>query len=490
MNTTNLIISAFPIMFPVVPAGWLPVLAEPGCPEPPGDVERSSAERAVCGIGDLGSWVTDLPTRVWHAASSGWPWLLTAVLVVLVFTLAVRVAHRAAWWRAVAGGYWMRVIPPRQVDPAHAEDGWRLLAGLARLARKGWWRPANPPLAFEIHHDGDGRLTAGVWLPGWVPPEAVTDELARVWPGAVLDRTDPPTLPERGHHGGSRVAGARLRADRPDSGFLVDDPRMSTTSARGVFGGDRLRAVFDALGKPDGPALLQVLVRPAPAGRLAALDRASRYPAKPGRKPAAVVLDGVTALLSGAVRLLLDAITELVSTGRPTASHHRHSSGGDGSRRPDPVQAKAMRQAAEKLANGPHVIATVRLGVSRSDRGFARAAARSIGYGFRTVARHLFPVRMRRAAVLLEQRRATAGEWLLLSTAELAVLAHLPGDPAGQGFEVTALHRPWPRGASRADPEPPTRDGSGWTGAGWTAEADPDDATDNHDKDEPPQEAA
>src|SRR5207245_2642818 len=124
----------------------------------------------------------------------------------------------------------------------------------------------KPPLAFEVCQR-EGRLTAGLWLPGWVPPAAVTDELERMWPGAVLDRTDPPTLTPQHDGGGWRVAGVRLRADRPDTGYLVDDTRMTGTPARGASGGDRLRAVFDALGKPDGPAMLQVLVRPAPGRR-------------------------------------------------------------------------------------------------------------------------------------------------------------------------------------------------------------------------------
>jgi len=496
-------------LLPIVPAGWLPVLHGPGCPDGPGEAAPSPAQRAVCGIGDL-SWVTGLPARAWHWVVTGWPWLIAAAAVVLVLALAARVAHRAAWRRAAARGSWVRGMTPRGVDPAHAEDGWRLLAGLARLARKGWWRLAKPPLAFEVYQH-EGRLTAGLWLPAWVPITTVTDEVRRVWPGAALDRTDPPTLtPHDDDGGGWRVAGVRLRADRPDTGPLVDDTRMTGTPARGAFGRDRLQAVFDALGKPDGPALLQVLVRPAPGARLTVLDRASRYPATPRKKPSMVVLDGVTALLLGAARLVLDLITELASTGRRSRGHHRHgnSYGGDGSRRVDPVESKAIREAAEKLANGPHVIATVRVGAARPGGGFARAAARSIGYGFRTAARHLFPVRMRFAATLLDQRRAHPGEWLLLSTAELAVLAHLPADPALHGFDTTALHRRWPGGASRADPERPTRWGPGWTRTGWTTltdpgaeDGDPDDHdtnnhdtnnhdTNNHDEDGPPLEVA
>lgn len=462
----------FPILPPVVPVGWLPVPAGPGCPDP-GQRGRSPGERAVCEVADVNAWIAGLPARLWHAAVSGWPWLLAAVLVILLLAVATRTVHRVAWRRAVAGGYWVRVVPPRQVDPGHAEDGWRLLAGLARLARRGWWRPAKPPLAFEVYQQA-GRLTAGLWLPGWVPNGAVTDEAARVWPGARLERTNPPTLRSHDDGGGWRVAGAWLRAARPETGFLVDDTRLGTP-ARGAFEADRLQAVFDALGKPDGPALLQVLVRPAPAGRLTGLDRASRYPAHPRRRASAVLLDGVAALLRGAVRFVLDLITELVSTGRSTVSRPRGGLGvGDGSRRVDPVQAKAMREAAEKLAGGPHVLATIRVGTARLGLGFARTAAHSISYGFRTEARYLFPSRLRRAGVLLDQRRAQAGQWLLLSTAELAVLAHLPADPARHGFEVTALHRPWPGGASRADPERPTRHTAGWTRDGWSSTTEPD----------------
>jgi hypothetical protein len=491
----NTILSLFPILSPVVPLGWLPVLAEPGCP----DGGRSPAERVVCGVAGWSAWVAGLSGRLWQAAVSGWLWLLAAVVVVLLLVLVVRVAHRAAWRRAVAGGYWVRVVPPRQVDPGHAEDGWRLLAGLACAARRGWWRPAKPPLAFEVYQQG-GRLTAGLWLPRWVPYPAVTAEAARVWPGARLDRTAPPTLTpyRRDRRGGWRVAGVRLRAARPDTGFLVDDTRTGTPG-RGAFGADRLQAVYDALGKPDGPALLQVLVRPAPAGRLTALDRASRYPTRPRRNLSAVVLDGVAGLLLDAVRFVLDLITELVSTGRSTGRpRHSPSAGGDRSRRVDPVQGKAMREAAEKLAGGPHVLATVRVGAARPGLGFARAAASSIGYGFRTVARYLFPAQLGRASMLLEQRRARSGQWLLLSTAELAVLAHLPADPARHGFEVTALHRPWPGGASHADPEQPTHQAAGWTRDGWTGTTDPDgDPGEHHplvdgssaDDDPPPMEA-
>jgi len=77
-------------------------------------------------------------------------------------------------------------------------------------------------------------------------------------------------------------------------------------------------------------------------------------------------------------------------------------------------------------------------------------------------------VALRRPAVRLSRRRAGAAEWVLLTARELGVLAHLPPDPALYGFDTAALHRPYPGGVSRADPEHRTGRGSGWTRHGWT----------------------
>jgi hypothetical protein len=83
------------------------------------------------------------------------------------------------------------------------------------LARRGA-HLARPQLAFEIVHTGH-EMKVGLWLPGWVPVAAVTDELGRVWPGATVERHHPPHL---GGRDGWRVAGYRLavgdlRADHP-----------------------------------------------------------------------------------------------------------------------------------------------------------------------------------------------------------------------------------------------------------------------------------
>lgn len=413
-------------------------------------------------------WVGDPAVAGVYLATIGWFRLLLAAAVVTALVVVVRVLRRWWWRRAVAGGFWVRIIPPRAVDIGRAGAGWRLLVGLARLARRGV-HLARPPLAFEMVRTGRA-LTVGLWLPGWVPFSAVAEEAARVWPGARVERDRPPRL---GGRDGWRVSGFRLAASRPDVGPLVDDTRLTSTPARGVATPpDVLGAVLAALGRSNGPAMVQVLVRPATARRVGELARAARFPAKPRVSLGVRVARGVLTLLVGAVRLVLSAVFELVTPTRTTYSG-RAGYGSDRYEpaRPDPLEREAMRAAGVKLAAGPHVLASIRTGAAGRDRASAAAAARSVAGGFATVARHLRPVRMWRAGRVLDTRWARRDEWLLLTTDELAVLAHLPADPARYGLATAALHRPHPVQARRVAPERATSTGAGWTRTGWTTPA-------------------
>jgi hypothetical protein len=381
-----------------------------------------------------------------------WPWLLAVAVAVMALVTAAWVAYRVAWRRAVAGGYWVQVTPPRVVDTARAGHVWRLLAGLARRAGAGR-RVVRPPLAFEVYAAG-GRLVAGLWLPGWVPWRAVVAEVGRAWPGAAVERRDPPGLPASWP-----VAGFGLRAVRSDTGPLTDDVRLPSKPAAGLGSdGDPLEPVLSALGSPDGPALLQVLVRPAPARAIRALRHAARHPVtrpRGGSGPAAVAL--------AAVRLLLDAVTELLSTGRPATGRgelHRPAA--------DPLAAAVMREAAGKLDARPHLVAAIRVGAGRSRRSIAVSDAEAITGGYVYASGVLMPVRIRRAAVVLGERRVRRQEWLLCTAAELGVLAHLPLDPARHAFDTAALQRRPPATARRAAPERVTGRAPGWADTGWT----------------------
>ena len=448
-----------------------PLVTADGCPTRAADRGTDPVTRLGCTVSGAGDWLTGAPGRLAHWAALWWPCLLAGALVVLVLVLAARHGHRRAWRRAVRRGYWVQLTPPRVLDPVQAGNVWRLLAGLARRARTGY-RVARPPLAFEVYASG-GQLIAGLWLPRWVPLAVVLDEAARAWPGVRAERRTPPVVagsPEW------RVAGYRLAATGSDLVPLTDDPRPAGRGLRGAADGDPLRPVLAALARPDGPAVLQVLARPATGKRLAALGHAARY-GPTVRKPAGRRLaDGFAAVVFGAARLLLDLITELISSGPPRSTR---SSGGAEVRRPAGLLAtRAMRDAAGKLADGPHLLATVRVGVARSDTGFAVTAARSLADGFATASRRLRPVRLRRASVRLADRWAGRGDWLLCTAAELGVLAHLPADPARYGFDTAALTRTPPPTARRARPEHESERGPGWTRRGWT---DPPDDTDTDD---------
>jgi hypothetical protein len=448
-----------------------PELVSAGCPEPPAGTERDPATRLGCAVSGVGDWLSTAPGRLVDLAAQWWPLLLAGVLVVLAVVLAVRAGYRRLWRREVRAGYWVRLTPPRVLDVAQAADVWRLLAGLARRARTGR-HLTRPPLAFEVYGDGAGQLVAGLWLPRWVPLATVTAEAERAWPGVRVEPTAPPLVADGD---GWRVAGCRLAATGSDLVPLTDDP--PTGGRRPVRGpgtdGDPLRPVLAALARRDGPAVLQVLARPASGRRLAALGHAARYGVKARKRASVRAVDALSAVLSGALRLLLDLITDLVSTGRSASSSYTNRGGGAERHRPaDPVAARAMREAAGKLADGPHLLATLRVAVARTDAGFAATAARSLADGFITASTALAPVRLRRAAVKLADRWAGRGDWLLLSATELGVLAHLPADPARYGFDTAALHRAHPTTARRATPERGSPRGPGWTRRGWTHPTD------------------
>ncbi|GIE99491.1 hypothetical protein [Paractinoplanes rishiriensis] len=441
-----------------------------GCPTRAADSGTDPVTRLGCTVSGAGDWLTLVPGRLAHWAAVSWPWLLASALVVLVATLAVRAVYRRAWRRAVRRGYWVQLTPPRVLDPLQSGNVWRLLAGLARRARAGQ-RLARPPLAFEVYASG-GHLIAGLWLPRWVPLAVVLDEVARAWPGVRAQRRTPPVVAASEQW---RVAGYRLAATGSDLVPLTDDPRPAGRRVGGTADSDPLRPVLAALGRPDGPAVLQVLARPATGKRLAALGHAARYGPTVRKTAGRRLADGFAAVVLGAARLLLDLITELISSGPARSTR---SNGGAQRQRPaDPLTTRAMRDAADKLADGPHLLATVRVGAARPDTGFAVTAARSLADGFVTASRRLRPVRLRRAAIRLADRWAGRGDWLLCTSAELGVLAHLPADPARYGFDTAALTRTPPTSARRAGPEHSSARGPGWTRHGWTdpPNSDPDD---------------
>jgi hypothetical protein len=418
-------------------------------------------------------WISDFPAHavwLWHrVAALWWPWLPLAVLAVVLGTVALRLARRAAWRRAVAGGYWLAVRPPRTVDPGRWAGVWALLRPLAVRAGGRGWRLARPPLGFEVY--GAGReLRVGLRLPGWIRPDAAEDIVTRAWPGAVVTVADPPAL-------SGAVAGVALTPDPscPDTGWLVEDTRPRAGTRRNGGTDAELGAVFAALGTPEAVTLLQVLIRPATSRRLRHLRMAGKRPVKPLRLGWQRGLDALLWIVERPLRLLV----AVFDWWRPSAAG---SSGTSRREPPTPEQRDAMSEARRKLAAGRHMLVSIRVGAGSARRPDASEAARSAGDSYAATAR-LRVVRLRRPAAVLAARWASASGWMLVTPAELGMLAHLPPDPGLYSFDTAALHRAHPGGVFHAPPERAGPTQPGWNRDRWTRP--PTTTATDHDGDPP-----
>ncbi len=272
----------------------------------------------------------------------------------------------------------------------------------------------------------------------------MADTAAQAWPGARITPDRPPGLPG----GGQKVAGYRLAAMVPESRWLARVDLLSAPSRGAGAGGEAgepLRAVLSALASARMPAVVQVLVRPAPRRRVRALRYAVRHAGAPAQ-PAGL----------RAVRAVLDLV-------QPVPARSPAGAGG----RVDPLAA-AAREAGGKVAARPELLAAIRVAAAGPRRAAAAGVARQVADGYVLATRALVPVRLRRARAALTGRRARRREWLLVTAAELGVLAHLPADPARYRFTTAALDRPHPHSAylAPAGPAPAGPDSSPHRGDG------------------------
>jgi hypothetical protein len=302
------------------------------------------------------------------------------------------------------GARLVTVLAPPEVDPAGGEALWR---NLHDLLRPRWRRllGGQPHLAFEYAWSADG-LVIRVWVPGAVPVRLVERAVEAAWPAA---RTE--TAPENEHAllpDGWPAAGGRLRLALPDWFPLRTD-----------HDADPLRALLGAasVDREGEAAAVQVLARPASFRAVARCRRAARE-LRAGR-PA-----------SRAARLL-DLVTP-GPTRRPL---------------PDPAVASEVRAVLDK-ASSPLWSVAVRFAVaSREDEPGAlrgRAHALAASFALHSGRNRLVRRRLRQPATALASRRSRRFD--LLSTPELASLAHLPLDRI-----VPALER----AGARAVPPPP-----------------------------------
>ena len=315
--------------------------------------------------------------------------------------VAVRARRRAA---LADGARVVTVLAPPEVDPSGGEALWR---NLHDLLRPRWRRllAGQPHLGFEYAWSSS-RLAVRMWVPGVVPPGLVERAVESAWPAArteVAAAAEHPPLPK-----GWPATGGRLRLALPGWYPLRTD-----------HDADPLRALLGAAA-PEGDgeaAVVQVLARPASYRSVARCRKAARE-LRAGRP-------------TSRWSRLLDLVTP-GATRRPV---------------PDPAVAAEVRAVLDK-ASSPLWSVAVRLAVASQDgrpgalRGRAHAVAAS--FALHSGRNRLVRRRLRRPADALASRHASRFD--LLSTPELAGLAHLPLDRI-----VPALER----AGARPVPPPP-----------------------------------
>lgn len=359
-------------------------------------------------------------------------WRLAVLAVVLAgvarAVVAVRRARTAAL--AVRRGTWVEVAPPPDATrPGDAERFWLGMAGLLRGRRRGWL----PHAGFELTWAG-GRLSLRLWVPALVSARAVSEIAEGAWPGAVarLVNADTAGLPAvvlaglGAHVAGGRVVVAGGRDWLPLRAGDGSDP------LRGLFGFGAYLSERDAV-------TVQVLARPARAGRLArARAGAAGRPGTAGGTAARTV----SRLALGA----LDAVESVTTAGGGARA-------GSGAAGRDGTEQALGRAAARKMADPPHWEAVIRYVAAvpcdgGDGDGWCPARARRLrdGLGARfaefSAEMGLHGARLRHPARVLARRRLRRG--FLVTTGELAGLAHLPYEPGRVPRLETAGARPVP----------------------------------------------
>ncbi|MFY7064695.1 type IV secretory system conjugative DNA transfer family protein [Nocardiopsis changdeensis] len=298
----------------------------------------------------------------------------------------------------------VEILPPPEATMEDAIAFWQHVMG---LLKPGWSRwLLQPHIALEIL-----ASTAGVrfqlWVPGTVPPGTVERAVTSAWPGAT-------TSTRQAAPGSSSLllgaysTGGRLRLGRAEVFPL-----------RTRFDADPYRPLLGAMGDlAEGEhAMVRITARPVTGLRAA---RA---------RQAAARLHGHTA----AAAQLIDALD-------PTLTGHR-------SRPPllpgtgDDVRAILNKASSSRLACGiTYILTTTHAGEEAKER--LRGLAHGVGSAFAAFtsgSNHLDRGYMFRTAWWAVHR--FLGHGLLLSTAELAAIAHLPTDISVPGL-VRAGARP------------------------------------------------
>jgi Type IV secretion-system coupling protein DNA-binding domain/TraM recognition site of TraD and TraG len=326
-----------------------------------------------------------------HALTQALPYLAALAGLALALTLALWLLRRQRARRLAEGARLVRIAVPPELDPQAADVLWKSLHDLLRppLARL---LQGQPHLAWEIAADRAGSAFR-LWIPRAIPPGLVERALLSAWPGASIHEDDATPTSD----GDGTLVCCELHLSEPHWRLLGRSE-----------GTDPLRLVLGQLAglEQDERALVQLLARPATSREQARLLSVARR-LRAGQP------------LARAQRLL-DLLGPAPATARRPST--------------DPTIAPEVREALAK-ASQPLFRALVRLAVLAPTAARARGRIHALCGAF---AAYEGSVGLRRRHLWngqhkLAQRRLGRGA-SLLSSSELAALAHLPEPQALPGL--------------------------------------------------------
>ncbi|GIG69317.1 helicase HerA domain-containing protein [Phytomonospora endophytica] len=333
--------------------------------------------------------------------STGFP--DTGGVLAAAVAVAALLAVVARWWarrlatRHCGVGTTLHIQAPPEVDPHSAEAFWRHITGLTVSSWRRLWG-GQPHVVFEYAWTG-AVFDIRAWVPDTVPAGQVADAIRAAWPAATVTTHTPGTPPLPAEE--VLLDAKALRLGTSDASALTCDHDT-----------DPLRPMLGAMTglHAHEHAVVQILARPAARARIHHLHSRDHH-----RRGLGIV----TAI----TELFLPARTATTPRGKPGASaspwertRQRHTS----ERAAEPMLEVAVRYAVATTRVTDRAAAKTRIrGVEKS-----LAAAFAV-YSSTDPIRH---VRQPAAATTLATRIMYRGK--LLTTRELAALAHIPLDEA------------------------------------------------------------
>ncbi|MEU5875003.1 DUF87 domain-containing protein [Glycomyces sp. NPDC047369] len=343
----------------------------------------------------------------------------------VVVQVARRILHARDRARWQSSARYVEIAAPQVVDESGGEVFWKQLGFLARPAWRRYWL-GQPHLVWEMRVTGR-RLTMRVWVPGCVNTASVLGAVEAAWPGAgtrIVD-AEPPLKPQ-GLTAGGRLGWARFEPHP----VLVEQ------------GIDPLRALCHLVDEVDSDVELVVQVAASPVGRRQ-MSRIAKGAWSSGRD------DVVTSSLKGFMNLGLSVVTlDAERKAGPTAPA------------PESEWIQHQRRIMQERLKGGSAwwSASVRWAVSVPSGGRARLRREAEHLG--SAVRALPGGVVRRKRLHRPERLINGwspGSAVLVNTAEIATLAHLPFDAIVPSLERARARRvrppeQVPRGGRRVKP--------------------------------------